>query len=268
MAGEAKTDNFMLGTATLCVGPMASLMALGTAESVGLVKNVLARSEPAMTDLTQGVKNSLVYSVMTGNPLTITGEVYEYSLRNLIYSSSLDGSVLTAFTAAATTVATAVVAPVNPAILGAVALPVTLATGIVAGDRVAVQSGARDQVFVRRVVSVATNTLTLDYGFPIAIPIGAAVTKVAETALGSQDEPPYLAAKLIGELANGKAVHILIPKVKIVSGLNLAFQTGDFQNMPWELRVYDQLPTDPFYADFATASPQGRMAKAKLSMTP
>lgn len=264
MAGEARSDNFMLGTATLMLGPLARLMALGLDDSVGLVKNVKLMTEPANAELTQGVRNSLVYTVMTGNPTTMSGEVYEYSLKNLMYSASLDGSAFSLAVAAATTVATAYVAPTNPAILGAVTLPVTSAAGIAAGDSIAVQSGARDQVFTRRVVSLASNTLTLDYGFPVAIAIGAPVKKVTVAAIGTQDEPPFLAAKLIGELANGTVMTVLIPKVKITSGLNLAFQTDNFQNMPWEIKVYDQLPSDPFYADFATASPGGRPAKAKM----
>lgn len=266
MAGEARTDNFMLGTATLCVGPMASLMALGVDQSVGLIKNVLARSEPTSTDLTQGVRNSLVYTVLTGNPLTITGEVYEYSAKNLAYSASLDGSVLEEFVGAETTVKTAYIAPVDPALLGAVTLEVTSPTDLEAGDYILVQAGVADQVFARRIVSKAADVLTLNYGFPVAVGVGAKVSKVAMTALGSQDEPPFLAAKLIGELANKKKVHILIPKVKIVSGLNLSFQTGDYQNMPWELRVFDQLPGDPFYNEFAALSPQGTLAKAMLNM--
>lgn len=266
MAGEARTDNFMLGTATLCLGPMASLMALGTDQSVGLIKNVQVAGEPVNTELTQGVKNSLVYSILTGSPVSIKGEVYEYSLKNLMYSASLDGSTLTAFVNAATTVNAAYAAPVGPALLGAVALTVASATGLAVGDSITVRVGAKDQVFARRIVSIAALVLTLDYGFPVAIPVGAPVTKVAVAALGSQDEPPFLAAKIIGELANGRIAHILVPKVKIVSGLNLSFQTGDFQNMPWELKMYDQLLSDPFYADFATASPQGTPTKAKLAM--
>lgn len=266
MAGEAKTDNFMLGTATLSLGPVANLMALGVAESVGLVKNIRATSTPAQAELTQGVRNSLVYSVMTGNPLSLAGEVYEYSLRNLVYSASLDGSVLTPFTAGATTVGTAITAPVDPALLGATALTLASATNFAAGDSIAVQVGAKDQVFVRKITALASANATLDYGFPVAIPAGSPVTKVQSTTLGAHDEPPYLSGKLVGELANGKPVTILIPKLKIVSGLNLAFQTDNFQNMPWEIRVYDLLPSDPFYADFATASPQGRPAKAKLAM--
>lgn len=264
MAGEARSDNFMLGTATLMLGPLARLMALGLDDSVGLVKNVKVMSEPANAELTQGVRNSLVYSVLTGNPVTMSGEVYEYSLKNLLYSASLDGSAFSLAVAAATTVATAYVAPTGGAALGAVTLPVTDASNIAAGDNIAVQVGARDQVFTRRVISKATNTLTLDYGFPVAIGVGAPLKKVTVAAIGTQDEPPFLAAKLIGELANGQVITLLVPKVKITSGLNLAFQTDNFQNMPWEIKVYDQLPTDPFYADFATASPQGRLAKAKM----
>lgn len=266
MAGEARTDNFMLGTATLMLGPLARLMALGVDDSVGLVKNVKLMGEPTNAELTQGVRNSLVHSTMTGNPLSITAEVYEYSLKNLMYSASLDGGSLVVPADASTTTGAPYVAPTNPAILGANSITLTDAANYAAGETILIQSGQRDQIFARRVVSKASNVVTMDYGLPVAVANGSPVKKVTQVAIGTQDEPPYLAAKLIGELANGKQVTILIPKVKVSSGLNLAFQTDNYQNMGWELKVFDQIVSDPFYGDFAAASVGGRMAKAKLIM--
>ena len=76
MAGEALTSKFMLGTATLMLGPVADLFDLNVAEhSVGLAKNVTMKSTPGFIELTQGVKNNTVYSVMNSNKVMVNAEV-------------------------------------------------------------------------------------------------------------------------------------------------------------------------------------------------
>ena len=73
MAGLAKTDAFMLGDATVMIGAMADLLTLNTVEhSIGLVKEFMVKSEPGYTELTQGVKNTVVASVMTSNKVSAT----------------------------------------------------------------------------------------------------------------------------------------------------------------------------------------------------
>lgn len=266
MAGEAKTDNFMLGTCTLMLGPLASLMALNVDDhSVGLVKEMAFKSTPAFTELTQGVKNSLVYSVMTGNDLAVDGQMFEYTTRNLAYAASLDGSTF-ADANFSSTVNAAYSAPVGPAILGAPTVTLASVVGLVAGMFLAFRMGTKDNVQVRKIVSIAGSVVTLNYGLPKAMAVGVPVTANVFMPMGGTDDQPFLSAKLVGQLANGRVVTILLPKVRLTAGLNVAFQTGDFQSMPVSLRIYDQLPTDPFYVDYATATPQGGLAKASLSM--
>ena len=68
MYGLANTNRFMLGAATLLLGPQADLFNLTRAEhSVGLIKNFALTAEPSFTELTQGVRNTVVFSVMTGH---------------------------------------------------------------------------------------------------------------------------------------------------------------------------------------------------------
>ncbi len=264
MAGEAKTDAFMLGTATIMLGPMADLMQLGVDQSIGLVKNVTPKSTPGFTDLTQGVKNTLVYSVMTSNEVMIDGEMYEYTGKNLAYSLGLDGSDVEPVSVEGT-VKTALAAPTPPAVT---ALTLVLQTGegadFTAGDTIFVQVGSQDQVFPRKVVSISTDTLTVDYGFPVAIPLNSKVSKVNVTPVGSTADQPYLACKIVGTLANGDEVVMLIPKVRVTSGISLAFKTDKFDFIPLQLKVYDLVSTDPFYTYFQTVGPQGQPAKAEL----
>lgn len=264
MAGEAKSDTFMLGTATVMLGPQADLMNLNTQHSVGLVKNVGLKTAPSFTELTQGVKAQLVYSVMTGNKVTIEGEVYEYTGANMSYAAGLDGSEVTPSTVSST-VKTALAAPVAPALTSA-SLEVVDATGIADGDYVTIQVGSSDQVMVRKVVDsdTATDVLTLDSGLPIGVPIGATVQKVNVIPVGSLDDQPFLSCKIVGTAANGDEMVLLLPKVKITSGLSLAFKTDNFDHIPFGLDVFDLVATDPNYAMFQTVGPNGGPAKAML----
>lgn len=268
MAGEAKSGKFMLGTCTVMIGPQQDWRALGTQHSVGLVKNISLKTTPGFTELTQGVKNSLVASVQTKNDMMVDGEMYEYTAKNLTYAAALDGNAVST-TPLSNTVASLVAAPAaggagEPLALGAAAVPITLATGFAPGDSVFIQISA-DQIFARKISSIATNTLTLNAGLPVAIPIGAIVTKVTMVPLGSTKDTPYFSAKLVGQIADGSWVTVMLPKVRLVSGLSMAFKTDNFDNMPLQLTVYDLVATDAGYADFTDA--QGFTSKAQIYVT-
>lgn len=264
MAGEALTDSFMLGTATIMLGTQANLMNLTTADSIGLAKNVTPKSTPSFTDLTQGVKNTLVYSVMTGNDVTVDAEMYEYTSQNLAYALGLDGSGIEPLSDAST-VATAIAAPTSPALTVAT---LTLATGGGAhfepDDYIFIEPGQQDQVIVRQVLSIATDTLTLSSGMPIGIPAGSKVRKVNVVPVGSLEDQPYLACKIVGVLANGDPIAMLLPKVRITSGISLAFKTDKFDFIPLQLKVYDLVATDPLYTMFQQVGSEGKPAKAML----
>jgi hypothetical protein len=249
MAGEAKTGDFMLSTATVMVGPLAKLMDLNPTEhSIGLVKNFQISSEPAYTELTQGVKNSLVASVLTSNVVRASMEAYEFTSKNLNFGLGLDGSGVVEQTASGT---------VDGAITGdgiIVALDVQTGEGasFTAGDYITIDINGDDNVVVRKVLSVATDTLTLTNAFATGqnIPDAAPVTKVNKIAVGSKEEQPYMASKVVGKLANGEQIVLLLPKLRIVRGFNLAFSSDDFGNLPFEFTIYDQIAADPFYTEF------------------
>lgn len=264
MSGEAVSNSFMLGTATVMIGAQADLMNLAVVNSVGLVKNISLKTAPAFTELTQGVKNTVVYSVMTANKVTVDGEMYEYTGRNVTYALGLDGTTLLPPTAV-TTCNSAINAPVSPA-LSAANITLTAATGfnLSGGDTIMVQVGNLDQCIIRKIVSITGLVATLDSGFPIGIPVGASIKKMNVIAVGSFADQPYLSAKIVGTLANGDEVVILLPKVRMTNGLNLAFKTGGFEFIPLALEVFDLVPTDPNYAYFQSVGPSGVPAKAAL----
>lgn len=244
MAGEAKTNAFMLGSATVMIGPQADLFTLApSTHSIGLVKNFTITTEPTYTELTQGVKNSIVYSVMTGNPVRAQMEVYEYTGKNIAYALGLNGSGLNPITTS-TTLSAALTA-------NATSITVTSPTGLTVGSYISIQEGSDDKIFFRKITAVTSNTLTLSSPIPVAVANGAVVSKVNAIDIGSKDDQPFLAAKVVGQLADGTEVGILIPKVRVTKGFNLSFVTDNFGNMPFEFTCYDLAADDPNYAEFS-----------------
>ena len=91
-AGSAKTESFNLGAATVMIGPKEDVLDLTPEKhSIGLVKNFSFTSNDQYIDLTQGVRNSVVYSVKTGTEVSASMEVYEYTSKNLAYALGLEG---------------------------------------------------------------------------------------------------------------------------------------------------------------------------------
>lgn len=244
MAGEAKTSAFMLGTATVMIGAQSELFSLAPdTHAIGLVKNFTMTAEPGYTDLTQGVKNQIVYSVMTSNTVRAQMEVYEYTSKNIAYALGLNGGALAAATAV-TTLSSGIAALATTAV-------VTSAAGLAVGDYIQIQEGTDDKTFFRKITAIVTNTLTLNAAIPVAIANGSAVRKVNAVDIGSKTDQPFLSAKIVGSLADGTEIGILIPKIRITNGFTLGFVTDNYGNLPFEFTVYDLVATDPNYADFS-----------------
>lgn len=94
MAGEAKTNAFNIGTATVMLASLGTNPETLTPEkhSIGLVKNFTVSSTDQYTDLTQGIQNDIVWSEKTGSEITASMEVYEYTASNLAYALGISGS--------------------------------------------------------------------------------------------------------------------------------------------------------------------------------
>jgi hypothetical protein len=245
MAGEALTNKFMLGSATVMIGPQADLMDLNPADhSLGLVKNFSVSGQPQFTDLRQGVKNQLVASVLTENTVRASMEVYEYTGRNLGYALTLDGADYPAPT---------VTSLVDTATTGSGAVvDVTAGDGanFTAGDYILLDGGA-DLVAVRKIASIATDALTVDIDINSVFLAGAAVSVVNSLDVGSVAEPDYFSMQVVGRAANNDPIVLLLPKVRITGGFTLAFGTDNFGNLPFEVTLFDKVSTDPLYADWA-----------------
>ena len=245
MAGEAQSINFAVGTATIMLGAPADLRNFTPAtHSIGLVKDVKIMAEASYIKLSHGVRNSVVHSIKTGEPVSMGAAIYEYNAKNWTYALGFAGYDV-ALTPASTNVTTAVAA--NPA--GEDTVDVASAASFNVGDYVMLQVGTDDRVYPRRVSAKTTTTLTFDADFVnIAIPLGATVRKCSIVPIGRKSEQPFLAAKIVGSMADNVEVCIEIPKLRVTKGFDLTFQTSDYANMPFEFDVYDLVPTDPEYA--------------------
>lgn len=259
MAGEAKTSEFLLSTATVMVGPMSKVMELSPAlHSIGLVKNVQVKTTPKFVDLTQGVNAQVVFSVNTELQSKITSEVFEYTGANLAYAAGLDGSAVTSPAQTSCSLATAVSVGGASLILatGSVAL-----LALVTGSYVVVSDGA-DKCHVGKVASITSDTLTLATGYTMptsaVYPISTSIVyAVNRTLVGATNNQALFAAKLVGILpGSGSPITMIFPKIRITAGMDLAFDANNnFSNMPFEFQPYAMLPSDPYYADFGGMKP-------------
>lgn len=275
MAGEARTSAFMLGNATVMIGPQSALYDLNVNQhSIGLVKNFSISTEPNYVELTQGEKSNIVYSVMTANPVRAQMEVFEYTTRNLMYGLGLDGSTITPF-------GNEYVSTV--AVTGSDSTPVTsiafTAATNVSGDFpvgawVSIQHPTQNDIVHYARLTAATTTTgtapsithTLTFagqGFKSGnnMPLGAKVQRATRVDVGSQVDQPFLAAKVVGVLPERQEpVGLLIPKMRVTRGFTLAFTMENFGNLPFQFQPYDLLPTDPFFNDFVGRGPVALMA--------
>lgn len=256
MAGEAKTNAFLLQTATLMIGAKDDLFNLNdAAHSVGLVKNTKMGSDPAYIELTQGVKNNVVDSVMTSNKSSVSLEVYEYTAKNLMYSLGLDGSTLTS-TGLDYAPTTNIAAAATTAVIGS---DVSTTFGI--GDWIEIRQGNDSHIAKLSAVAYSAPDTTLTfagYAIPTGVTFVAANTKVRKVVqidVGSTVDQPYLSAKLaFAKLSDGYEITVLFPKIRISKGFNLSSQTDNYSNMPFEFTPYQMTPADTNYSKFPSVA--------------
>jgi hypothetical protein len=253
MAGEAKTNQFLLSVGTVMIGDSAKTMEL-TPElnSIGLTKNVSVTVDMGFVDLTQGLDDQVVCSVNTRNQARVAAEVYEFTARNIAYANGLNATG-TDFDANTATL------ELSADVTGAASdIDLVDASDLSAGDFFVIQGGeSSDMVHVCKVDSIATNTVTLADGY--TIPAGTAfaaatarVYKVHDLDVGGSKPQATFGVKIVGLMAKDQSpITLIFPKVKITNGLGVSLTNSDFSNMPFEFMPYALLPGDAYYADFA-----------------
>lgn len=260
MAGDARTTNFMLGTAEVMIGPRDKLYELNPEEhSMGLVKNFVAEANKEYTELGQGVQNTTVFTRTTGSTNRASCEVYEYTAKNLAYALSLDGTQFGAKPGdphVSTAESTNGADGTHTLSLNEPAEPQVLEVG----DYVTLREPQNNNVTIAKVQSKTASSLVVqvDVGTK-EFPAGTLVQACNVLDVGTNSEATEYAAKVVGQLADGTWVSLFFPRVRITSGLSMAFQTDNYGNLPFEFRPMQPVAGDKFYADF-----RGRVAKLAM----
>lgn len=251
MAAAAKTNQFMIGEATMMVGAMADVFNLmPDKHGLGLTKNLALKIETGSVDLTQGIAQTPIFSIQNQyNPMA-SCEVYEYTARNLAYGLGFDasGSTYDALTAPGPFLLSAPSAAASTT----VTLEAGAGAGFSAGDWVIMQQ-AEDYIFVAKVASKATDTLTLDRAVPAGLTYATATTRVfrarALSGIGGQNNFVSVKAAVIMP-KDKRPVPILFPKVRITRGFDLSTGATDFSNLPFEFQPFALTPEDALYTSF------------------
>jgi hypothetical protein len=257
MAGEARTQAFVVGAATVMVGPPASLWDLTPDNSLGFVKNFVFETNPAYITLTQD-KNRAVASVLTNLDINIGMEVYELTSKNLGYSIGTapieieevgqpydlaapleDGSYSLFFVA-----------------------PESVVNSFPVGGWIAIQDmGELDRTHVAEITShgisqsgdIVMHQIDFQQGCA-AFSLNSRVMAVNVIDFGTEKQVPNFGVKVTGFLSDGRTpLSIVMPKVRLRDGFDLKF-SEDFSFLPLRFQPMSLLPTDTLYTDFSDGS--------------
>ena len=243
--GAPKTTKFQIGTAEVRVGPMTSALRLTQAHSIGLIDNVTVEIAQDSVDLEGGFPRAPVDTAIVRRNGTITATLREYSRRNikLMMGEGIAGAEPTdAKTLIVTNLATA----------GA-SFDVSGGDGalFVTGDLwVIYPDGRPSEITVVRVLSVATDTVTLDADTPALHDYdGTAETiniyKAQSVGIGSVQTTNYFSVEVLQvERKTGRPVGFQIWKATIASGMTLGSNAEDFASNDLALKVLDPAAAD------------------------
>jgi hypothetical protein len=260
MSGNAKSQKFMLGTAEVMIGNPEDVYNLNPVQhGVGLVKNFSIEATKDQTELTQGRTNDIIVSLTTGQTTRGSFEMYEYTTQNLAYALGLEGSgLISAPQKALETSGTASFSA------GSVDLSFEDAAdiqNITLGSRVLLRDPSTDKIVAGTATAVSgisgntSTSATMTVSMPDVVSVssfaaGTRVSLVNVLDIGSTDTDRYYSAKVQGQLADGQFIVLLIPKIRVSSGLTMSFTTDNFGNVPFEFMPMKPISGDPFYAQF------------------
>lgn len=231
--GAAIGDGFVLNEATLMIGALGQALDLTEEEhSVGLFKNLVISQEKTYQPLTHGVRQDIVDQQLTGDNWTISGNGYEYNPRTIMYALGQSGYTADPLAERVKLTVTA------PASVGEETITVESATGITAGDWIVLNStlGGTDGL-AYQVKTVAASVVTLDRPLVSAVATG---DKLVKSSLILTNDPDscsgvsYHSAKIVSADVHCNPIVIVVPKLQITSGLNLAFGTSDYSSMAFQ----------------------------------
>lgn len=98
----------------------------------------------------------------------------------------------------------------------------------------------------------AKYTITLESAIPVnmVFKAGDSARRVNVIYVGSREAQPFLGAKVVGILPDGKKpIVIIFPKIRITNGFNIGFQSDNYSNMPFEFTPFRMVESDPLYEE-------------------
>lgn len=258
---QSITTQFNIGVSTLMIGPMDKVLELTPEEhSIGLIKNLSTSAETSEVTLTQGIRNVLVDSQVTGSTVQITTEVYEYTAKNIALAAQLAGEEFSL--KGNYKLKTAITGGVSATTVVLKGVPSSAQADLAEGDTIALQCTSTkdyDKIWLGKVSGTPTwvadgessstgdLTITLSAAIPAGWDFAAddSVFYVNLIPVGSDEPQPYYAVKIVGILPNGnEPFTIVCPKAKITAGFNISFTTDNYGNMPFQITPYDLTKED------------------------
>lgn len=234
--GSPITNKFSIGTAELRIGALTDANKLLPSHSVGLIDSASLSVDQEAAELEGGFPRKLVDTAIIRQSASITAVLREYSRKNLF---TLLGEGVTATT---TDFATTVDAQAT-----AGATSITVATGkgasFTAGDLVTLYNvGSPENVSVCRVLSIATDTLTLDSGTPTLFQyeVGDPIFIAYEVPVGAVSQTNYFSVSLVQkENSTGRPVVWTFWKGAIASGLSVETNAEDFASTELQINLLE-----------------------------
>lgn len=265
--GAPQTTKFQIGTAEVRIGPMASAMRLTQAHSVGLIDNVTVEIAQDSVDLEGGFPRSPVDTAIVRRNGTITATLREYSRKNIKLMMG-EGVAGADPSDAKTLIVT------NLASAGS-SFDVSGGDGtlFITGELwVIYPEGRPEEITVVRVLSVATDTITLDADTPALHNYDGTsetinIYKAQEVGIGAIQTTNYFACQVLQvERKTGRPVGFEIWKATIASGMTLGSNAEDFASNELQLKLLDPAAIEYgaggdllHLADIIPTHPQGLM---------
>ncbi len=260
--GLARTEDFAFQAAEVMLGTLGTTPSLTSeTNSLGLAKDVQVKVTLEVKALEQGVSNDTVDRTRTARMVEITGNLHEYTARNLAYLSMLTAtSAQYDAPVAPTTLTTAIAAAATVA-------NVTSASGFIAGDTlILIRSDRPHSPHVVRVVSIASQAVTFAPAVPATMDFPIALTRVMKPARiepGGENNVPSFSCKIVSQTKLDRRPKIcMIPKVQVVSGLNISFGTENYGALPFTLKGLTLVPSDAEFNEYVSA--QGERLPMRL----
>ena len=225
--GSAKTTRFSIGTAEVRIGRLQDANKLTQAHSIGVLDNVTVEVAQESTNLEAGFPKQILDSAVISQNASMTATPREYSRRNLqIMLGEGVASVQP------TDVATAITTSISS---GSTSVAVTDASSMTAGDLVVIYCQERpEEVSICRILSISTNTLTLDAGTPTLMAHDGTADTIKvyvanQVAIGNIAETNYMSVQIL-QLARGSSrpIGFNFWKASVSQGMSLGMGGDDF----------------------------------------